>query len=49
MPTIQAKPTYITYSCSQPFFLDRIADPTTPDAISFRQVLGSIMGVKLAP
>jgi hypothetical protein len=31
------------------FFLDRVADPTTPEAIRFRQVLGSIMGVKLAP
>jgi hypothetical protein len=39
----------LTDSCSEPFFLDRIADPTTPEAISFRQVLGSIMGVKLAP
>jgi hypothetical protein len=31
------------------FFLDRIPDPTSAEAISFRQVLGSIMGVKLAP
>ncbi len=31
------------------FFLDRIADSTTPEAMSFRQVLGSMMGVKLAP
>lgn len=31
------------------FFLDRIADPTTPEALSFRQVLGSIMGVQLTP
>ena len=31
------------------FFLDRIADTTAPEAISFRQVLGSIMGLKLAP
>ncbi|MBZ5623877.1 MAG: XcyI family restriction endonuclease [Acidobacteriia bacterium] len=31
------------------FFLDHIADPTTPEAMSFRQVLGSVMGVKLAP
>lgn len=31
------------------FFLDRIADPTSPEAMTFRQVLGSIMGVKLAP
>lgn len=31
------------------FFLDRIADPTTPEAMSFRQVLGSIMGLKMAP
>jgi hypothetical protein len=29
------------------FFLDRIADSTTPEAMSFRQVLGSMMGVKL--
>jgi hypothetical protein len=31
------------------FFLDRIADPTTPEALQFRQVLGSMMGVRLAP
>ncbi|MGA3234787.1 MAG: hypothetical protein ABSG03_00675 [Bryobacteraceae bacterium] len=29
------------------FFLDRIADSTTPEAMSFRQVLGSMIGVKL--
>ena len=31
------------------FFLDRIADPTTSEATTFRQVLGSMMGVRLAP
>jgi len=31
------------------FFLDHIADPTTSEAMSFRHVLGSMMGVKFAP
>lgn len=31
------------------FFLDRLVDTTSPEAIMFRQVLGSIMGVKLVP
>ena len=31
------------------FSLDSIADPTSPEALMFRQVLGSILGVKLAP
>jgi hypothetical protein len=48
-PATQKKARRQSASTTRFFFLDRIADPTTLDAITFRQVLGSIMGVKLAP
>jgi hypothetical protein len=48
-PSLQKKARRQSASTTRFFFLDHIADPTTPEALSFRQVLGSIMGVKLAP
>jgi hypothetical protein len=48
-PDLQKKARRQSATTTRFFFLDRIADPTAPEAISFRQVLGSIMGVKLAP
>ena len=48
-PELQKKARRQSGSTTRFFFLDHIADPTTPEALSFRQVLGSIMGVKLAP
>src|SRR5450432_7942 len=48
-PGLQKKAKRQSASTTRFFFLDHIADPTTPEALSFRQVLGSIMGVKLAP
>ncbi len=48
-PEMQRKARRQAASTTRFFFLDRIADSTTPEALSFRQVLGSIMGVKLAP
>ncbi|MGH9582956.1 MAG: XcyI family restriction endonuclease [Bryobacteraceae bacterium] len=48
-PELHKKARRQSASTTRFFFLDRIADPTTPEAISFRQVLGSIMGVNLAP
>ncbi len=48
-PDLQKKARRQSATTTRFFFLDRIADPTAPEAITFRQVLGSIMGVKLAP
>jgi hypothetical protein len=48
-PDLQKKARRQSVSTTRFFFLDHIADPTTAEAVSFRQVLGSIMGVKLAP
>src|ERR1035441_9338545 len=48
-PAIHKKARAQSPSTTRFFFLDRIADPTTPEAITFRQVLGSMMGVRLAP
>jgi hypothetical protein len=48
-PDVQRKARRQSASTTRFFFLDRLADPTTTEAITFRQVLGSIMGVKLAP
>jgi hypothetical protein len=48
-PSMLKKAREQSASTSRFFFLDRIADSTTPEAMSFRQVLGSMMGVKLAP
>ena len=48
-PVLQKKARRQSASTTRFFFLDHIADATTPEALSFRQVLGSIMGVKLAP
>jgi hypothetical protein len=48
-PVLQSKARAQSPNTTRFFFLDRIADPTTPDAITFRQVLGSMMGVRLAP
>jgi hypothetical protein len=48
-PEMQKKARRQSASTTRFFFLDRIADSTAPEALTFRQVLGSIMGVKLAP
>jgi XcyI restriction endonuclease len=48
-PALENKARAQSPSTTRFFFLDRIADPTTPDAQAFRQVLGSMMGVRLAP
>jgi len=48
-PGLQKKAKRQSASTTRFFFLDHIADPTTPEALSFRQVLGSIMGVNLTP
>lgn len=48
-PELHKKARRQSASTTRFFFLDHIADPTTPEALSFRQVFGSIMGVKLAP
>ena len=48
-PAIHKKARAQSASTTRFFFLDRIADPATPEAITFRQVLGSMMGVRLAP
>ncbi|MGA3040339.1 MAG: XcyI family restriction endonuclease [Bryobacteraceae bacterium] len=49
VPALENKARAQSPSTTRFFFLDRIADPTTPEAITFRQVLGSMMGVRLAP
>jgi hypothetical protein len=46
---LQKKARRQSASTTRFFFLDHIADPTTSEALSFRQELGSVMGVKLAP
>jgi len=48
-PAIHKKARAQSASTTRFFFLDRIADTTTADAMTFRQVLGSMMGVRLAP
>lgn len=48
-PDTRRKAKQQSTSTTRYFLLDRIADPTSPEAISFRQILGSIMGVRLAP
>jgi hypothetical protein len=48
-PAIHKKAKAQSPSTTRFFSLDRIADPTTPEAVTFRQVLGSMMGVRLAP
>jgi hypothetical protein len=48
-PGLENKARAQSPSTTRFFFLDRIADPTTPEALTFRQVLGSMMGVRLAP
>jgi hypothetical protein len=47
-PSVHKKAREQSATTTRFFFLDRIADSTTPEAMSFRQVLGSVMGVKLA-
>jgi hypothetical protein len=49
LPALENKASAQSPSTTRFFFLDRIADATTPDALTFRQVLGSMMGVRLAP
>jgi hypothetical protein len=48
-PALHQKARSQSPSTTRFFCLDRIADPTMPEAITFRQVLGSMMGVRLAP
>jgi hypothetical protein len=48
-PALENKARAQSPSTTRFFFLDRIADATTLEAITFRQVLGSMMGVRLAP
>lgn len=47
-PAVLKKARAQSASTTRFFFLDRIADASTPEAIAFRQVLGSMMGVRLA-
>jgi hypothetical protein len=48
-PASQKKAKAQSPSTTRFFSLDRIADATTAEAMTFRQVLGSIMGVRLTP
>jgi len=49
VPALENKARAQSPSTTRFFFLDRIVDSTTPEAVTFRQVLGSMMGVRLAP
>jgi hypothetical protein len=49
LPALESKARAQSPSTTRFFFLDRIVDATAPEAIVFRQVLGSLMGVRLAP
>jgi hypothetical protein len=48
-PKTRKKAQQQSASTTRFFFLDGIVDATSAESIRFRQVLGSIMGVKLAP
>ncbi len=48
-PILLSKAKSQSPSTTRFFCLDRIADATTSEAIAFRQVLGALMGVRLAP
>jgi len=49
LPALQSKARAQSPNSTRFFFLDRIVDPTASEAIAFREVLGSMMGVRLAP